>query len=121
MPMQSVQKVNAKQQPISAASRDIINLLGSENAKSSQQLQELIASSLAQRYVQDAIYTKISSASCIVINPGRPVSANNTSSSQFELAAICDNSIETTHVYELADSAYLHLMRSNENQMIVAT
>ncbi|KAJ3092077.1 hypothetical protein HK102_010987 [Quaeritorhiza haematococci] len=77
-----------------------------------------ILRNLKDRYDKDIIYTRVGTTSLLSVNPGRPLASNSARHQAYDLPALCSG--ETSpHAFEIAASAYLHMIRSLEDQAIL--
>ncbi|KAJ3393069.1 hypothetical protein HDU92_008013 [Lobulomyces angularis] len=86
-------------------------------------LEKKILDNLKARFDKDLIYTRIQPSTLLSLNPGKPTGQNNVRQQNFDLASLCNLQEMVKglpHVFELAASAYLHMTRTNECQMIIA-
>ncbi|KAI8831710.1 chitin synthase-domain-containing protein [Chytridium lagenaria] len=78
--------------------------------------EKAILDNCRDRFKQDITYSRIGPSTLIAINPFKVTSTGR--SAAYDLANICDG--ETApHPYDIASSAYLHMVRATEDQAII--
>jgi hypothetical protein len=79
---------------------------------------EAILANLRDRFNQDILYTRAGLSTLIALNPFKQLPGGGAKSSAYELEALCNREL-SPHPYEIASSAYLHMVRATEDQAIL--
>jgi chitin synthase len=82
-----------------------------------------VAQTLRDRFVRDAIYTRVGARVLVSINPGKPVlSSNDGNCAQYVDEYKNTNGEKEAldpHVWQMASRAYMHMRRSGTDQSIL--
>jgi chitin synthase len=84
---------------------------------------DIIVSTLRERFLSDTIYTSIGSNALVALNPHKYV-ASNSDSTLAQYAAEYRGTAEEEaqhppHIFQLANNAYYHMRRTNQDQSIL--
>ena len=109
-------KVIARLLSHGAGKPDLLNLAVAEYTESA------ISQNLRERFVKDQIYTRIGVRCLVSINPLKEVPADKQAFHGYDLDSISVKTSEeiSPHIYELAATAHLHMLKEKEDQTIVA-
>lgn len=84
---------------------------------------DAIVACLRERFMNDSIYTNIGSSALVALNPHKYV-PSNADSVMFKYAADYRDTSEEKqplppHIFQLANNAYYHMRRTNQDQSIL--
>ena len=86
---------------------------------------DLIVSCIRERFLADNIYTALGSAGLVAVNPHKYVPTNADSVLQKYASDYRDTSPAKTplppHIFQLANNAYYHMRRTNQDPTILLT
>lgn len=84
---------------------------------------DIIVSCLRERFMTDNVYTAIGSSALVAVNPHKYISTNADSVLQKYAAEYRDTSGDkeplAPHVFQLANNAFYHMRRTNQDQCIL--
>ncbi|KAF8314090.1 glycosyltransferase family 2 protein [Clavulina sp. PMI_390] len=84
---------------------------------------DIIVSTLRERFLSDNIYTALGSNALVALNPHKFIPANADSALVQYAAEYRDTAEERTtlppHIFQLANNAYYHMRRTNQDQSIM--
>ncbi|EMD40311.1 glycosyltransferase family 2 protein [Gelatoporia subvermispora B] len=118
----------ATQQPLAAASGDLIDLVSSSTSATVYPSDDSILSVLQARFRQDLPYTRVGTSHLVVVNPYKTLSnVNDASAGDYEERSYKDTSLPLPgspaplppHPFDLAARVYLLMRRRNESQSII--
>ena len=84
---------------------------------------DIIASCLRERFLNDNVYTNVGSSAIVAVNPHKYV-ASNSDAVLSDYAAEYRNTAENKsplgpHIFQLASNAYYHMRRTTQDQCIL--
>lgn len=84
---------------------------------------DIIVSTLRERFLSDTIYTAVGSNALVALNPHKFI-ASNADSALVQYAAEYrdtaeDKTAQPPHIFQLANNAYYHMRRTNQDQCIL--
>ena len=84
---------------------------------------DVIVSTLRERFLSDTIYTNLGSNALVALNPHKYVASNSDSTLAQYAAEYRDTAEERTqlppHIFQLANNAYYHMRRTNQDQSML--
>lgn len=100
---------------------------------------ESVLANLRERFAKDVVYTQVGPRMLVSVNPWKQVPANSARNAAFDLDCIAASasagkpsapsktgtlSISTgqqlpPHLFEMASSAYMHMISSGEDQVVI--
>jgi chitin synthase len=86
---------------------------------------DIIVQCIRERFMQDTIYTAVGSSALVAVNPHKYVPSNADSVLQKYAAEYRDTAEHKSplppHIFQLANNAYYHMRRTNQDQSILLT
>jgi chitin synthase len=85
--------------------------------------EDLVLRNIRDRYQQGQVYTRVGSTAIVAVNPIKPIDSSSDVTSKNYVDWVKDTGSDKqampAHVFDLASSVFLHMLREQQDQSVI--